>query len=221
MTADERTMAARRVELVRQLETEGAITRPAVREALLDVPRHWFVTREYQVQAYDNCALPIGLGQTISQPYMVAVMTDLLEPAPDRTILEIGTGSGYQAAILSRLCRSVYTVERIPELARRAGETFEALGYTNIHLRVGDGTAGWPDRASFDGIIVTAGAPAMPESLRWQLKDGGILVVPVGDQSIQILKRVRRQGDEFHEEDHGGCIFVKLIGREGWPGENA
>lgn len=220
MTPDERVLLQRRLELVNLLEGEGAVTLPAVRQALLDVPRHRFMPPETRHQAYDNCALPIGLGQTISQPYMVAVMTELLRPAPDQTILEIGTGSGYQAAVLSRLCRTVYTVERIPELTRRAEDVFRELGYGNIRTRVGDGTVGWTEFAPYDGIIVTAGAPAVPESLRHQLKDGGSLVVPVGDRTFQMLRRETRHGDSFRREEHGGCIFVKLVGREGWPEES-
>ena len=219
MTSDDRVLRQRRLELVNLLERDGAIATPAVRQALLDVPRHRFIPVENRHQAYENCALPIGLGQTISQPYMVAVMTGLLHPGPDTAILEIGTGSGYQAAVLSRLCRTVYTVERIPELARRAEGVFRELGYDNIVTRVGDGTVGWPEFAPFDGIIVTAGAPAVPESLRRQLKDGGSLVIPVGDRTFQMLRRQVRQGDAFREEEHGGCIFVRLVGEEGWPEE--
>lgn len=219
MTADERVLLQRRIELVNLLERDGAVATPAVRRALLDVPRHRFIPPENRHQAYENCALPIGLGQTISQPYMVAVMTELLRPGPDKTILEIGTGSGYQAAVLSRLCRTVHTVERIPELARRAEAAFRELGYDNIMTRVGDGTVGWPEFAPYDGIIVTAGAPAVPESLRRQLQDGGSLVIPVGDQTFQMLRRQVRHGDTFREEEHGGCIFVRLVGAEGWPEE--
>lgn len=220
MTLDERLLLQRRLDLVNLLDREGAVTLPAVRQALLDVPRHRFMPAEMWCQAYDNCALPIGLGQTISQPYMVAVMTELLRPSPGKTILEIGTGSGYQAAVLSRLCRTVQTVERIPELTRRAEEAFRDLGYDNIVTRVGDGTVGWPEFAPYDGIIVTAGAPAVPESLRRQLKDGGCLVIPVGDRTFQMLRREVRQGDAFRTEEHGGCIFVKLVGEEGWPEES-
>jgi protein-L-isoaspartate(D-aspartate) O-methyltransferase len=219
MTSDDRVLRQRRLELVNLLERDGAIATPAVGQALLDVPRHRFIPAENRHQAYENCALPIGLGQTISQPYMVAVMTGLLHPDPDMTILEIGTGSGYQAAVLSRLCRTVYTVERIPELARRAEGVFRELGYDNIVTRVGDGTIGWPEFAPFDGIIVTAGAPGVPESLRRQLKDGGSLVIPVGDRTFQMLRRQVRHGDAFREEEHGGCIFVRLVGEEGWPEE--
>jgi protein-L-isoaspartate(D-aspartate) O-methyltransferase len=219
MTSDDRALWQRRLELVNLLERDGAIATPAIRQALLDVPRHRFIPAENRHQGYENCALPIGLGQTISQPYMVAVMTGLLPSGPGTTILEIGTGSGYQAAVLSRLCRTVYTVERIPELARRAEGVFRELGYDNIVTRVGDGTVGWPEFAPFDGIIVTAGAPAVPESLRRQLKDGGSLVIPVGDRTFQMLRRQVRHGDAYQEEEHGGCIFVRLVGEEGWPEE--
>ncbi|MBN2432242.1 MAG: protein-L-isoaspartate(D-aspartate) O-methyltransferase [Acidobacteria bacterium] len=205
-----------RRKLVWLLEMEKAIRTPAVNQAFLDVPRHAFVPPDIQDRAYVNSALPIGAGQTISQPLMVAVMTELLDPSPDMTVLEIGTGSGYQAAILSRLVKTVISVERLPELNQRAEGIFRRLGYDNIRCVVGDGTRGWPAEAPYDGIIVTAGAPAVPESLKGQLVEGGRLVIPVGDQGYQQLLRLRRQGDTYPEEKHGGCIFVRLIGEEGW-----
>ncbi len=202
--------------LVRLLEGEGAITRPEVREAFLSVPRHRFVPAGMQSRAYDNSALPIGLGQTISQPLMVAIMTELMEPDPRARVLEIGTGSGYQAAILSRLFAEVHTVERLPELSAESRRLFAELGYGNIHCHVGDGTLGWPEAAPYDRIIVTAGAPDIPARLEQQLGDGGWLVIPVGRSSHQELIRLRRDGDRFVREHHGGCVFVKLIGEEGW-----
>jgi len=216
MTADESWESQRRG-LVRLLEAERAIWTPEVRRAFLEVPRELFVSRECRSQAYANCALPIGLGQTISQPHMVALMTELLAPAPDRTVLEIGTGSGYQAAILSRLCGRVHTVERLEALSLQARALFGQLGYDNIETHVGDGTLGWPEHAPYDGIVVTAGAPEVPETLKGQLREGGCLVVPVGDRYYQVLSRIVREGDRFRAETHGGCVFVKLIGREGWP----
>jgi len=208
-----------RRKLVWLLEMEKAIRTPAVSQAFLEVPRHEFVPPEIRNQAYVNSALPIGDGQTISQPLMVAVMTELLLPAPDMTVLEIGTGSGYQAAILSRLVGTVISVERLPELSQRAQRIFRRLGYDNIRCVVGDGTRGWAADAPYDGIIVTAGAPAVPDSLKNQLADGGRLVIPVGNQGYQQLLRIRRRGDAFAEEKHGGCIFVRLIGDEGWTPE--
>jgi len=212
----EQTRVGERERLVRLLELENAIKTKEVRQAFLDVPRHYFVPESLQDLAYANNAQPIGLGQTISQPLIVALMTELLEPDPDKTILEIGTGSGYQAAILSRIVKKVYSVERISELSRTSVDLFRKLEYTNIECCVGDGTLGWAEHAPFDGIIVTAGSPRVPMSLKQQLNDGGILVIPVGEHGYQVLKRIRRDGDHFIEETHGGCIFVKLIGKEAW-----
>lgn len=206
-----------RQDLVRLLEADRAILTPEVRRAFLEVPRELFVTPECRTQAYANCALPIGLGQTISQPTMVALMTELLRPAPGQAILEIGTGSGYQAAVLSRLGGTVHTVERIEALSRQAQSLFDRLGYANIETHIGDGTLGYPAAAPYDGIVVTAGAPAVPETLKSQLRDGGRLVIPVGDRHYQVLQRIVREGDRFRAETHCGCVFVKLIGREGWP----
>jgi protein-L-isoaspartate(D-aspartate) O-methyltransferase len=149
---------------------------------------------------------------------MVAIMTETLSPKPGETILEIGTGSGYQAAILSRLCSTVYTIERISALASRARKLLDELGYFNVHIRVGDGTMGLPQHAPYDGIIVTAGAPHVPEALMAQLNEDGRLVIPIGDQSIQDLKRITKTKDGVKEESMGGCRFVKLIGKNGWSG---
>ena len=167
------------------VDNQIARHRPAVRnnavlEAMRQVPRHLFVPGYMRGVAHADRPLPIGHGQTISQPYMVAVMTELLDPQPDQRVLEIGTGSGYQAAILAELVRSVFTVERIPELARSAQETFDRLGYDNILQRVGDGSVGWKQYAPYDRIVVTAGAPAAPDSLKTQLAEGGRLVIPTG-----------------------------------------
>jgi len=180
------------------------------------VPRHLFVDEALRDQAYQDHPLPIDAGQTISQPYMVALMTEALSPSPTDRVLEIGTGSGYQAAILSRLCAQVYSVERIAALATRARKVLDELGYYNIHIRVGDGTLGWSQEAPFDGIVVTAGAPHVPEALVDQLAVGGRLVIPVGDQSMQDLKRCTRTPQGVREESLGGCRFVRLIGKNGW-----
>jgi len=208
-----------RKRLVTILEREEAIISPEVRNAFLEVPRHLFLPEEHQELAYANQAVPLGRGQTISQPLMVAVMTELLDPAPGMTLLEIGTGSGYQSAILSRLVERVHTVERIVDLGLQANSRFEKLGYTNIRCHEGDGTLGYEEFAPYDGIVVTAGAPQIPFRLKEQLKDGASLIIPVGGSGYQVLKRIRRNGDSFEEQEHGGCVFVKLIGEEGWRGE--
>lgn len=198
-----------------QLEARG-ISDPRILGAFLEVPRHRFVEEYLKYRAYEDYPLSIGYGQTISQPYMVALMTQSLMPGPQDTVLEIGTGSGYQAAILSRLCRMVYSIERISALASRARKAHDGLGYYNINVRIGDGSQGMPKEAPFDGIIVTAGAPHVPESLTAQLAEGGRLIIPVGDESLQDLKRITRTGEGLKEESLGGCRFVKLIGRNGW-----
>ncbi|MCE5275722.1 MAG: protein-L-isoaspartate(D-aspartate) O-methyltransferase [Syntrophaceae bacterium] len=206
---------ARRTMVEEQLVSRG-IKDQRVLSAFLEVPRHKFVEEYLKYKAYDDYPLSIGYGQTISQPYMVALMTEALAPSPQDKILEIGTGSGYQAAILSRLCSTVYSIERVSTLASRARKTLDELGYFNIHTRIGDGTFGLPQDAPYDGIIVTAGAPHVPEALIGQLKEDGRLVIPVGDQSIQDLKRIIRTKDGIREESLGGCRFVRLIGKNGW-----
>ncbi|HOS96815.1 MAG TPA: protein-L-isoaspartate(D-aspartate) O-methyltransferase [Deltaproteobacteria bacterium] len=206
---------ARATMVKEQLASRG-IRDQRVLDAFLEVPRHRFVEEYLKYKAYDDYPLSIGYGQTISQPYMVAIMTEALAPKPHERILEIGTGSGYQAAILSRLCATVYTIERISALASRARRTLDDLGYFNIHVRIGDGTLGLPLDAPYDGIVVTAGAPHVPEALVEQLCEGGRLVIPVGDQSLQDLKRITRSPDGVSEESLGGCRFVRLIGRNGW-----
>jgi len=200
-----------------QLKGRG-IKDQRVLDAFLEVPRHKFVEEYMKYKAYDDYPLSIGYGQTISQPYMVAIMTETLSPKPGETILEIGTGSGYQAAILSRLCSAVYTIERISALASRARKLLDELGYFNIHISVGDGTMGLPQHAPYDGIIVTAGAPHVPEALMAQLNEEGRLVIPIGDQGIQDLKRITKTKNGVKEESMGGCRFVKLIGKNGWSG---
>ncbi len=219
MSRTDRALAAARHALVQLLEREGALATPAVADAFRQTPRHLFVPADLVAEAYANRALPVDCGQTISQPWMVAVMTELLNPAPHHTILEIGTGTGYQAAILARLCRRVVTVERIPELCEQAARRFRELGLTNIVGRIGDGTLGWPADGPYDGIVVTAGAPAVPAALGAQLRDGGVMAIPVGDRFRQTLLTVRRVGDAFTTEEHGACVFVRLIGRDGWTAE--
>ena len=188
--------------------------------AMRKVPRHLFVDVSKHYQAYDDTALSIGEGQTISQPYMVAVMTELLELKGDERVLEIGTGSGYQAAVLSELAKEVCSIERVAALAQQAEEKFRSLGYENIRVKVGDGTLGWPEEAPFDRIMITAGTPKIPEPVMEQLSDNGILVVPVGERSSQQLIRIRKHQGKTTEEYHTPCVFVPLIGRYGWQGEN-
>ncbi len=188
-----------------------------VLNAMRKVPRHLFVPSNRIDDAYEDCPLPIGYGQTISQPYMVAVMTELLKPDKNKKILEIGTGCGYQTAILAEICKEVYTIERIPELTEMAKRNLEMLGYNNVFFKTGDGTLGWEENAPYDGIIVTAGAPKVPESLKKQLsKDGGILVIPVGSQFTQSLLRITRKENFYDTEELFFCAFVPLIGKEGW-----
>ncbi len=184
--------------------------------AMKKVPRHLFVDKQMLHRAYDDSALPIGEGQTISQPYMVAAMTELLELQGTEKVLEIGTGSGYQAAVLAELAKEVYTVERIAVLANRAEGRYRELGYANILVKVADGTIGWPEASPFDRIIITAGTPKVPEPLLQQLADQGMLIAPVGDRFSQQLIRVRKSGDKVLEEYHTPCVFVPLIGEYGW-----
>lgn len=208
-------VAARSRMIETQLRHRG-IRDERVLEAFQRVPRHLFVEPAMEGSAYGDFALPIGHGQTISQPYMVALMTEALKPEPEDRILEIGTGSGYQAAILAQLVRTVFTVERIAALAQRAQKILADAGIGNVVQRVGDGTLGWKQFAPFDGIVVTAGAPRMPDGLREQLVVGGRLVIPVGAGAQQVLRIIERTADGFREEDSCLCSFVPLIGRKGW-----
>lgn len=177
-----------------------------------DVPRHEFVEEALRDRAYGEDALPIGQGQTISRPYIVARMTELLDVQKDHAVLEVGTGSGYQAAVLSRLARVVYTVERLRQLSLRASEILRALGYQNIFYRVSDGSIGWPSAGPFPRILVTAGSSSVPEELVEQLSpEGGVLVVPVDTGSGQVLIRIRREGDEIRQEEIEPCEFVPLV----------
>ena len=190
-----------------------------VLEAMRKVPRHLFVGEALQDQAYGDFPLPIGEGQTISQPYIVAEMTQALELTKDDRVLEIGTGSGYQTAILAELAFRVYTIERVRGLFIRARKLLDQLGYHNVIAKCSDGTLGWPDESPFDAIIVTAGAPEVQEKLVQQLIIGGRTVIPVGDRFSQTLLKIRRDEDGVHTNDLGGCRFVKLIGEHGWREE--
>jgi protein-L-isoaspartate(D-aspartate) O-methyltransferase len=199
-----------------QLVARG-ITDARVLEAMRRVPRAAFVPEEAQAQAYVDRALPIGSGQTISQPYMVAVMTETLRLTGSERVLEVGTGSGYQAAVLGELASKVITIERVPELAEAAQARLVALGYTNIEVVVGDGTLGSPSHAPFDGILVAAGAPRAPDALKQQLSPGGgCLVIPIGPAEQQWLTVITRDGDRFSESTGIGCVFVPLLGKDGW-----
>jgi protein-L-isoaspartate(D-aspartate) O-methyltransferase len=199
-----------------QLERRG-IRDPRVLDAMRSVPRHLFVPPERQAGAYEDRALPIGDGQTISQPYMVATMTEALSIAAGAHVLEIGTGSGYQAAILAVLARDVITIERRPGLAEAAARRLMSLGFTNVTVVVADGSGGYPGAAPYDAIVATAGAPQVPASLRTQLADGARLVMPVGSAFHQDLVVTRRRGETFVESRGESCVFVPLVGREGWP----
>jgi protein-L-isoaspartate(D-aspartate) O-methyltransferase len=192
-----------------------------VLEAMRDVPRHHFVPDSARHEAYEDRPLTIGQGQTISQPYMVAVMTEALAPQEAHRVLEIGTGSGYQTAILSRLAARVVSIERHAALAERAKAALDALAMTNVEIHVGDGTEGWPPDAPYDRILVTAGAPAVPESLRQQLADDGRLVIPVGPSGFQHLMILDRHGDRIDQRQGDACVFVPLIGRLGWQDDRS
>ena len=187
-----------------------------VLEAMRAVPRHLFVPPQSAHQAYDDRPLPIGEGQTISQPYMVAVMTEALGVEPDSHVLEIGTGSGYQTAILARLARDVISIERHAPLAERARDVLTSLGIQNVTVLVADGTEGWPAAAPYDRILVTAGAPSVPESLEPQLAPGGRLAIPVGSAGLQHLTIIDRTPGGFDTRVGEACVFVPLVGRHGW-----
>ena len=189
-------------------------------DAFTDVPRHKFVEDYLKYKAYDDYPLSIGFSQTISQPYMVAIMTEALKVQPESKVLEIGTGSGYQAAILSRLANFVYSIERLAPLASRARKTLDELGIFNVQIIIVDGTKGYAKEAPFDRIIVTAGAPYTPEALIEQLAPEGMLVIPVGDQYLQDLKRITKKKNGIKTESLGGCRFVRLIGENGWKEES-
>ena len=215
MTTDE-DAAARRHAMVRS-QIEGRGVRDArVLTAMRAVPRELFVPPHLACAAYDDRALPIGADQTISQPYMVAVMTAALRLPEGARVLEVGTGSGYQAAVLSHLAREVFTIERHPELAEEARVRLAALGCVNVHLIVGDGTEGHAAGAPYEGILVTAGAPGVPEPLTAQLADGGRLVIPVGTAFEQDLVTMERHGDRLEQTSGEPCVFVPLVGRFGW-----
>lgn len=207
---------ARRRMVEQQIIARG-VNDQRVIDAMLQVPRHLFVEPALHSHAYSDASLPIGEKQTISQPYMVAAMSTALDLRGDERILEIGTGSGYQSAILSLLVKRVYSIERISLLAGRARKVLDQLCMSNVNIKIGDGTIGWKDQAPFDGILVAAGAPDIPTEYLGQLEIGGKLVLPVGDRSQQILMRITRlENGNFKREQLMGCRFVPLIGEQGW-----
>lgn len=218
MKTSQADLVALRSWMVNSQLKERGIRDPRVLEAFLTVPRHEFVLAEHVSQAYEDCPLPIGLGQTISQPYMVAAMTEALELQGKEKVLEVGTGSGYQSAILARLAGHIFTIERYPELSARAQERLERLGCANVTCVIGDGSQGYPEAAPYDSIVVTAGSPRVPQALTDQLAEGGRLVIPVGDMFSQELLLVQRNENQITQQTINYCRFVPLTGKGGWDG---
>jgi protein-L-isoaspartate(D-aspartate) O-methyltransferase len=214
MTTD--TREAERLRMVKYQIAARGVGDERVLSVMREMPRHLFVPEPYRSAAYQDSPLPIGQGQTISQPYIVARMTELLEVSPEDRVLEVGTGSGYQAAILGRLARQVVTLERIPEVAEIARKNLESLGLSNVKVVVTDGTEGYPDDAPYNAILVTASTPEVPRPLMDQLADGGRLVAPVGSRDLQELVRLVRKEEHFARESYGGVVFVPLLGKYGW-----
>ena len=211
------TFEINRERMIEEQLIPRSIHDPRVLDAMRRVPRHLFVEDAMQAHAYGDFPLPIGGGQTISQPYIVALMTQKLQLKGPEKLLEIGTGSGYQAAVLSRLCQRVYTIERLDGLVGRARKVFDRLHYHNIVSRIDDGTEGWASEAPFDGIVVTAGGPRIPQPLLDQLADPGRLIMPVGDQGVQDLQLVEKRDGEITIHTIEQVRFVDLIGAYGWP----
>ena len=202
--------------MIEEQLTRRGISDERVIAAMRRVPRHLFVEEALRDRAYGDHPLPIGEHQTISQPYIVALMTSLLGLEGGEKVLEVGTGSGYQTAVLAALARRVCSIERLPALAARARSVIEGYGITNVWIRVGNGTLGWPDEAPFDRILVTAGGPAVPPPLFQQLADGGRMVVPIGDTTNQTLTLVENVGGTMKTTPYGDCTFVKLVGKYAW-----
>ncbi len=212
---DEMTM--QRLRMVEKLRDHYKITDESVLDAMAKLPRHLFVSEAIKSQAYKDNALPISSGQTISQPFIVARMTELLELSGQEKVLEIGAGSGYQTAVLASLARKIFAIERLPSLVDEANRRLQMLGFRNFTLKAGDGTEGWDTYKPFDAILVAAGGPSVPETLVQQLKIGGKLVIPIGeDQRRQNLIRVTRTESSYRTENFGPCAFVPLIGEHGW-----
>ncbi len=204
--------------LVKKLKDEGYIKSMVVERAMLNVKRHEFIPEWQKVQAYRDIPLFIGYGQTISAPHMVALMTEKLDLKDDNKVLEIGSGSGYQAAIIAEILTKgrLYSIERIPELVDLAQWNLGRAGYNNVHVICGEGTRGYKEESPYDRIIVTAGAPRIPETLFEQLKEGGKMLIPVGGRTYQELKLVKKMGRKRIIENLGGCMFVPLVGEDGW-----
>ncbi len=217
MALVEQSPSARRAWMVAtQLEGRG-LDDARLLDAMGEVPRELFVPSELAEQAYDDSALPIGYGQTISQPFMVARTCELAACRPEDRVLEVGAGSGYEAAVLSRLAAHVISIEVIPALAARARAALAAGGFDNVEIVVGDGSLGYPPGAPYDRIVVAAAAPTVPYALLDQLADSGRIVIPVGRRDLQTLRVIDRHGLRFDETDHDACVFVPLVGDEGWP----
>ncbi len=217
MPAKGDTFAEARQRMVQEQIAARGVRDPRVLEAMRSVPRHLFVPDEYREWAYSDGPLPIGVGQTISQPYIVALMTELLEiPPKGARVLEIGTGSGYQTAVLAHLADEVFTIERHAALAAQANARLHRLGLDNVHVRVGDGTLGWPEHAPYDGILVTAAAPEMPPALLEQVRIGGRIVIPIGRRGGQTLECWTRREDDFERQAIIPVAFVPLVGEQGW-----
>jgi protein-L-isoaspartate(D-aspartate) O-methyltransferase len=213
---DEGRYARERERMVEEQLTGRGVTDPRVVAAMRRIPRHRFVQEALQARAYGDHPLPIGEEQTISQPFIVGLMTSLLELTGREKVLEVGTGSGYQTAVLATLARRVCSIERLPRLAERARTLLESLGYDNVWIRVGNGALGWPDQAPFDRILVTAGGPGIPPPLIQQLAEGGRMVLPVGSPDNQTLTVVENVGGQTRTVEHGECKFVKLVGKYAW-----
>ena len=213
---EKKEYAAQLEEMIEKQLRRRGVHDAAVLAAMAEVPRHEFVSEDVGAHAYDDLPLPIGSGQTISQPYIVAAMTAALHLRPGDRVLEIGTGCGYHAAVLSRLAKEVFTIERRPELASSASATLARLGYSNAHVHCGDGTLGLPELAPFDAILVAAAAPAVPKPLLAQLAEGGRIILPVGDTQHQELQLIEKRGDAFPMKMLEGCRFVPLLGYHGW-----
>jgi protein-L-isoaspartate(D-aspartate) O-methyltransferase len=209
--------AGQRRKMVEEQLVERGINDLRLLEVVSRVPRHLFAQESLQHRAYGDTPLPIGENQTISQPYIVGAMTEALDLKGEERVLEIGTGSGYQTAIIAELCRQVFTIERLNNLSRKAQNILESLNYMNIVFKMFDGTYGWPDQAPFDAILITASAPEIPGSLVKQLGDGGRLVAPIGEADKQKLVVLTKNGDRVSRRDLGDCKFVPLIGKYGWP----
>ena len=214
---EEHLLSAAKLDMLRRQLRGRGIVDPRVLKAMGKVPREKFLPPELISEAYSDRALNIGLGQTISQPYIVSLMTEALELKGGETVLEIGTGCGYQTAVLAELVREVLSIERLAEFADQARITLDQLGYPNVTIRTGDGTLGWPERAPFSRIIVTAMAAECPPALFDQLAEGGILVIPLGGRDAQILEAIRKVDGRMQSTALSGCRFVPLIGAQGWP----